>query len=407
MVVVSRRPQVELTDNAPRGIEVFWTLGGEVDGEFPWHPSRRWRRDPEHVRLTALALDRLPFSGALMAIGQPGHLDPWMIAASVAPLTKRIRFLIAAYPGVTSPTELALKALTLDALSNGRLMLNVVGSNPVTMAAHGIHISKVDRYALLDEYWHTFKSLYGGTPLRPGRFYNIDEPGRFLAVEPTQVPGPPLWGAGESPEGKATVVSFVDVFLPKAGTPQEIAARTNEATQLAAARGRRALRFACSMGVLVRETEDEAWAEADRQLRHTSLDAITGTQSWAAASSADPASLTDRERRCVEAVRAGHLPDARDLEFYPNIWTGPKDRAGIDFMRMGPVPHTMLIGSAEQVAERMREIQALAGVDRFILWAPPFTEEAYRVADLLLPLLPLGDEAAHLSLHLRDLTDPA
>jgi alkanesulfonate monooxygenase len=96
----------------------------------------------------------------------------------------------------------------------------------------------------------------------------------------------------------------------------------------------------------------------------------------------------------MDAIDAGERPHARDLEFYPNMWTGPIERAGIDVMRQLPLPGTMLIGSAEQVAARIREIQQLAGIERFILWAPPSIEEAYRVAELVLPLLDLDPQLA-------------
>jgi alkanesulfonate monooxygenase len=96
----------------------------------------------------------------------------------------------------------------------------------------------------------------------------------------------------------------------------------------------------------------------------------------------------------LDAIDAGVLPKARDLEFYPNMWTGPIERAGIDVMRRLPLPGTMLIGSAEQVAERIEEIRRVAGIERFILWAPPALEEAYRVAESVLPLLDLEPELA-------------
>jgi alkanesulfonate monooxygenase len=48
-----------------------------------------------------------------------------------------------------------------------------------------------------------------------------------------------------------------------------------------------------------------------------------------------------------------------------------------------------LVGSAQQVAEGLREIHEVAGIDCFILRGFPLLQEAYRVAELLLPLLDL------------------
>jgi Coenzyme F420-dependent N5,N10-methylene tetrahydromethanopterin reductase and related flavin-dependent oxidoreductases len=61
--------------------------------------------------------------------------------------------------------------------------------------------------------------------------------------------------------------------------------------------------------------------------------------------------------------------------------------AGVGLVRGGA--GTALVGSPQQVAERIREYQAL-GVTNFILSGYPHLEEAHRVAELLLPLLPLA-----------------
>ena len=68
----------------------------------------------------------------------------------------------------------------------------------------------------------------------------------------------------------------------------------------------------------------------------------------------------------------------------PNLW------AGIGLVRGGA--GTALVGSAEQVAARMREYQAL-GIETFILSGYPHLEEAYRVAELIFPLFDRGMNA--------------
>ncbi|HEY4094789.1 MAG TPA: LLM class flavin-dependent oxidoreductase [Baekduia sp.] len=375
-------------------MEVLWTLGGGYDGRYPWDPAHRYRPDIRRLQELAGALDRLPFSGALLAIGVPGTYDPWTVAASVAPLTERMRWLIAVYPGIVTPTQLALMSLSLDHLSGGRVMLNVVGSNPVTMAAHGLHLDKADRYEMLEDYWNAFRALYAGEPVPESRFFPIENPSSFLGLEPVQDPHPPLWGASGSPEGLGRVLSLVDTYLAHAGTPQELAQRTDAARRMAHDLGRPVPSFGVSFGILVRETEEEAWAEAERKLAHITPQEIAASRGFQAALAAGRDNADERERRAMDAIDGGERPQARDLEFYPNMWTGPIERAGIDVMRQLPLPGTMLIGSAEQVAARIREIQQLAGIERLILWAPPSIEEAYRVAELVLPLLDLDPQLA-------------
>jgi len=68
------------------------------------------------------------------------------------------------------------------------------------------------------------------------------------------------------------------------------------------------------------------------------------------------------------------------LEVSPNLW------AGVGLVRGGA--GTALVGSPQQVADRMKEYMAL-GIDRFILSGYPHLEECYRFAELVFPLLPL------------------
>ena len=72
-----------------------------------------------------------------------------------------------------------------------------------------------------------------------------------------------------------------------------------------------------------------------------------------------------------------------NLEISPNLW------AGIGLVRSGA--GTALVGDPSTVAQRMLEYADL-GIDTFILSGYPHLEEAYRVAELLFPLLPLSAE---------------
>lgn len=70
--------------------------------------------------------------------------------------------------------------------------------------------------------------------------------------------------------------------------------------------------------------------------------------------------------------------DASDLEVYPHLW------AGVGLVRGGA--GTALVGSHDEVADRMAEYHAL-GIDEFILSGYPHLEEAYQVAEGVMPVL--------------------
>lgn len=382
----------------PVSLQIFWNMT-PPDGRYPWEPESQWPADLRSVRNLADTIDMLGFTGILVAIGAHRIYDGWTLASVMMPSTQRLKFLIAVYPGLITPTQLALMARTFDQLSNGRLMINVVGSNPTTMAAHGVDLPKDERYRMLGEYWEMFKRIYAGEALPDDtRFFRASNPhSQFPNIPPTQRPHPPLWAAGGSPEGLPVVTGLADTFLSTNDTPQGIALKIARAREVGQTVHGRSMHFGVTFPVIVRETEEEAWMVAERVLRNTSLATITGGTGWAAVDRpgidlSDPAIA-----RCVDAIRRGQRPSPRDLEIYPNIWCGPNLVNGLDVTRTVPGPGAMLVGSARQVADRIHEIRDTAGVTRFILSGRPAAEEAMYVADLLLPLLDLEEPAAGLS----------
>ncbi len=74
------------------------------------------------------------------------------------------------------------------------------------------------------------------------------------------------------------------------------------------------------------------------------------------------------------------------LEVAPNLW------AGVGLIREGA--GTALVGDPETVAARLREYQAV-GVDTVIASGYPHLEEAYKVAELLFPVLGVQPAGAH------------
>jgi alkanesulfonate monooxygenase len=88
----------------------------------------------------------------------------------------------------------------------------------------------------------------------------------------------------------------------------------------------------------------------------------------------------------MTALHGGTVGDgARSLEISPGLW------AGIGLVREGAA--TALVGSHEQVAERLAEYAAL-GFDEFVLSGWPHLEEAWRVGEEVLPLLGTAARAA-------------
>ncbi|MFX7858130.1 LLM class flavin-dependent oxidoreductase, partial [Acinetobacter baumannii] len=82
---------------------------------------------------------------------------------SVAPFTERLRYLVAVRPGLQSPTVAARMTATLDRITNGRLLINVVtGGDPVENKGDGIFLGHDERYEVTREFLNVYSDLLAG-----------------------------------------------------------------------------------------------------------------------------------------------------------------------------------------------------------------------------------------------------
>ena len=146
--------------------------------------------------------------------------------------------------------------------------------------------------------------------------------------------------------------------------------------------------------VIVRETEDEAWERFEWQLANTSPESVLATADRNLVSFGfDPLeALTSPDaqvRARIEALRSGRLPTRADLEFAPNMAAGLTTWTAAEppFDVSGKGPGTYLVGSADNVAARMQEMQDALGIDIWILSGWPLAAEAENTARLLFPRL--------------------
>lgn len=323
----------------------------------------------EYLRQLAGAIDQLGYAGALLPTGKSCE-DAWITAASLIAVTKRMKFLVAIRPGISSPGMAARMAATFDRISGGRLLVNVVtGGDPTELAGDGLHLSKQERYELTDEFLTVWRRVMQQEVVDfEGQHLTVK--GSKLLFPPVQDPYPPLYFGGSSPIAKEIAAKHVDLYLTWGEPPAQVAEKIAEVKQLAAEQGR-TLRFGIRLHVIVRETTTQAWDAANDLIRYLDDDTIAAAQK--ALANAD----SEGQRRMV----ALHHGGSRDqLEISPNLW------AGVGLVRGGA--GTALVGNPDTVAQRMQEYIDL-GIDTFIFSGYPHLEEAYRFAELVFPKLPL------------------
>lgn len=361
------------------GVNLLWFLPTHGDGRYLGTAAGARAVDLSYLRQIAQAADSLGYYGVLLPTGRSCE-DAWVVASAMAAVTERLRFLVAIRPGVVAPTTAARMTATLDRLSKGRILVNVVtGGDPTESEGDGIFLDHDARYAATAEFLHVYKRVLAGE--------TVDYDGKHLRVRgakilypPVQRPHPPLYIGGSSSAGHDAAAKSVDVYLTWGEPPDAVAAKIADVRRRASAAGR-VVRFGLRVHVIVRETDAAAWAAAGELIKHLDDAAIATAQKTFA-------QFESEGQRRMAALHGG----ARDrLEVSPNLW------AGVGLVRGGA--GTALVGGPETVAARMCAYADL-GIDTFILSGYPHLEEAYRVAELLFPRLPLDRRAASSEINL-------
>jgi alkanesulfonate monooxygenase len=354
---------------------LLWFLPTLGDGWYLGTAIGARRVNFNYLRQIAEAADDLGYFGVLLPTGK-GCEDSWIIASAVAPFTTRLKYLVAVRPGLQSPTLAARMTSTLDRVSQGRLLINVVtGGDPIENKGDGIFLSHDERYDLTREFLAVYNNLLvGETVSFRGKHIRVEN--SRLSFLPLQKPRPPLYFGGSSDAARDVAATAIDKYLTWGEPPTQVAEKISAVTMLATAQ-RRVVTFGIRLHVIVRESEEEAWRAADKLIRHVSDSAIASTMSTFA--------RTDSvgQKRMMEL----HEGRRDKLEASPNLW------AGIGLARGGA--GTALVGDPTTVAVRIKEYMAL-GIDTFIMSGYPHLEEAYRFAELVFPKLFRqggGDEA--------------
>jgi alkanesulfonate monooxygenase len=347
---------------------VLWFLPTHGDGRHLGTTVGGRPVNLHYLRQIAQAADDLGYFGVLLPTGRSCE-DSWIVASAIAPFTERLRYLVAVRPGLQSPTVAARMTATLDRVTEGRLLINVVtGGDPTENKGDGIFLSHDERYEVTREFLAVYTALLAGETVNfRGKHIRIED-GRLL-FPPVQKPRPAFYFGGSSAAAVDVAADTIDKYLTWGEPPAQVAEKIAPVAALADKRGRN-VSFGIRLHVIVRDTNEEAWRAADELIRHVSDDTIASAQSiFARMDSVGQQRMVKLHGGCRDK-----------LEVSPNLW------AGVGLVRGGA--GTALVGDAQTVAARMKEYMSL-GIDTFIMSGYPHLEEAYRFAELVLPLLPL------------------
>lgn len=362
---------------------VLWYVPNQIQ---PGHRGDEVR--PDHDSLEALvehaqAVERHGWDGALIGTGWH-RPDTLTVATALAARTTAFRPLAAVRPGYWDPAHLAASAATLDRLSGGRLLLNIVsGTDSVAEYGDGVR-DREGRYARTREFLQVLRRLWTEEEVtHHGRFYRLE--GAHLGPRPVAREGrphPTLYFGGASPEAERVAAAEADVQLFWGETRAALAERIARLRALEHEVGRthRPLEFGLRVTVLSRDTREEAWAEATARLAAMAapsggwVDGHDGSRRGRPdADALSQEASVGQSRLAALAARGDVLEDV--------LFTAPARYGGRG------AGSSWLVGSHAEVADALAAYRSL-GITHLILSDTPYLREVRRLGESLLPLLP-------------------
>jgi alkanesulfonate monooxygenase len=349
--------------------EFLWYIPNQVTAGHRGEPATADHNSLDTLTSQARALEEHGWKGALIGAGW-GRPDTFTVATALAARTATFEPLIAVRPGYWHPANFAKAAATLDHLAGGRVRVNIV-SGTDNLGAYGDAAGEqADRYARTKEFMQLVRRLWTEENVTyAGRYYSVTGSTVVPRVEPRAGrPHPKLYFGGASPAAEKVAATEADVQLfwgePLAGVSERIERLKSLSGELS--REHAPLEFGLRVTTLVRDTTEQAWADAEAKV--AGMAKAQGTfprdSNWQAAAG---------QQRLVKLASRGEVLD-------DNLYTAPGKFGGEG------AATTWLVGSAQDVARSLRKYASL-GITHFVLSDTPYLREIKRQGDQLLPLL--------------------
>jgi alkanesulfonate monooxygenase len=355
-------------------LEFLWYVPNTVESGHRGDDSKDGWGSLDFSAAIARTAEEHGFEGALIGAGW-GRTDTFTLSTALAARTTRFKPLAAIRPGYWRPAPFACAAATLDQLSQGRLLVNVITGKDDHRAYGDFEEQPASRYARTLEFMKLVKLLWTeGDVTFQGDYFQVEH-STCLPRPYTFASGgyPPLYFGGASQEAEAVAAEAADVQLMWGETLAMVEERIERLGTMSRAYDRgKPLEYGLRVTVVVRESSAEAWRAAEAKLR-----------GWEG----------NLERR-IEANRTGQGSVGQqrlvDLELAGEVldrclWTAPT-RYGTG------AASTWLVGSADEIVAALQDYVEL-GVTHFILSDTPYREEAARVGDLIVSRMRAVEEA--------------
>ncbi|MCO5233161.1 MAG: dimethyl sulfone monooxygenase SfnG [Chitinophagales bacterium] len=276
------------------------------------------------------------------------QLEALSVANALAANTDSLNLIGAIHPGLWHPAAIANFVATSEHISNGRFHLNIVSGwlkDEFTKFGEP-WLEHDERYARSEEFIDVLRGLWTEKEFSyNGRFYRIDK----APSEPKPTTQPTLFIGGGSDRALRMAGKSADVIFINGGSLEKIKGIVEKVREYAQLYGRKPPKVGVNGFVIARDTEQEAKQELENIISNASKDSVEAFKQ----------SVRQAGKSSPEGYGMWSDSDFNDLIQYNDGFK------------------TGLIGTQEQVVERIRQLDAI-GVDIILAGFLHYSEDLAR-----------------------------
>ncbi|MGE7661239.1 dimethylsulfone monooxygenase SfnG [Peribacillus sp. NPDC097197] len=333
--------------------------GGLVVSQIPqktgwsFEDNKRYAQIAEEIGFDYVLLQTRFFA----SYGAENQLEAATLASALAAVTNKLNIITAVLPGLWHPGVMAKIISTIDHISNGRASVNIV-SGWFKGEFHGYGEPWLDhdeRYRRSEEFIEVLKEMWTQEKANyRGDFYRLND----TPLKPKPINPPKIFQGGNSRAAKEMAGRVSDVYFMNGGTLEKIKEQIEEVKALRKANGEGDIQFGVNGFVIVRDTEEEAKQVLRDIVENADREAVEGF------------------RKSVKTAGAAS-PDGKGM------WA---ESTFEDIVQYNDGFKTGLIGTAEQVADRIMELKKI-GVDIVLTGFLHYEEDLRAFGEKVIPMV--------------------
>lgn len=289
--------------------------------------------------------------------GAENQLEASALASALAASTSKLTIITAVLPGLWHPAVMAKIIATVDQISNGRAAINIVsGWFKGEFTGYGEPwLEHDERYRRSEEFIEVLRELWTKEESTyRGDFYRTNN----APLKPKPIKQPKIFQGGNSKAAKEMAGRVSDVYFMNGGSLETIKAQIDDVKALRVANGSGPIEFGVNGFVIVRDTEEEAKQVLRDIVEHANDAAVKGFQ--------------ESVKTAGQATSDGK-----------GMWAESNYE---DLIQYNDGFKTGLIGTAEQVADRIIELKKI-GVDIVLTGFLHYEEDLQAFGEKVLPLV--------------------